>query len=240
VGSRVLVVEHEVGAPAAWLGEWLEAAGVELDVRRPYAGDALPRDLEEHDGLLVLGGGVDAWDDVAAPWLPDTRALVRLAEATHRPTLGLCLGHQVATMALGGEVGRNPAGTTIGVLPVGWGDEAADDPLLGALTGASAASHWNNDVALSLPPGARVLARSPDGAVQAARLGEFVWGLQCHPEAGPAVLQMWVDHDGAPHAERGIDLDAFMAAARARQDELRSSWQPLGEAFAALLVGVRR
>ena len=109
-----------------------------------------------------------------------------------------------------------------------------------ALTGASAASHWNNDVALSLPPGARVLARSPDGAVQAARLGEFVWGLQCHPEAGPAVLQMWVDHDGAPHAERGIDLDAFMAAARARQDELRSSWQPLGEAFAALLVGVRR
>jgi GMP synthase (glutamine-hydrolysing) len=240
VGSRVLVVEHEVGAPAAWLGEWLEAAGVELDVRRPYAGGALPRDLTEHDGLLVLGGGVDAWDDVAAPWLPDTRALVRHAEAARRPTLGLCLGHQVATMALGGEVGRNPAGTTIGVLPVGWGDEAPFDPLLGQLTHASAAAHWNNDVALSLPVGARVLARTPDGAVQAARLGESVWGLQCHPEAGPDVLQMWVDHDGAPYVERGIDLDAFLATARARRDELRGSWEPLGKAFAALLAGSRR
>jgi GMP synthase (glutamine-hydrolysing) len=177
---------------------------------------------------------------VAAPWLPDTRALVRVAEESRRPALGLCLGHQIAVAALGGEVGRNPAGTTIGVMPVGWGDEVREDPLLGALADASAASHWNNDVALRLPDGARVLARTPDGAVQAARLGEFVWGLQCHPEAGPTVLQMWVDHDGAPHVEQGIDLDAFMATARARQEELRTSWQPLGEAFAALLAGVRR
>jgi len=242
--STILVVEHEAGAPAAWLGDWLAAEGVTLDVRRPYAGSGagstLPAHLEGFDGLLVLGGGVDAWDEASAPWLPDTRALVRAAEETQRPALGVCLGHQIATLALGGEVGRNPAGATIAVLPVGWGDEAAEDPLLRDLTGASAVPHWNNDVALRLPDGARVLARSPDGAVQAARLGEWVWGVQCHPEAGPSVLQRWVDEDGEPYRRRGFDLDGFLATARRRETELFTAWQPLGAAFAALLAGARR
>ena len=60
---RVLVVEHEPGAPAALLGQWLVDAGAELDVRRPYAGDALPDSLDDHDALLVLGGSMGAHDD---------------------------------------------------------------------------------------------------------------------------------------------------------------------------------
>ena len=89
--------------------------------RRPYAGDVLPDDLGDHAGLLVLGGAMDSWDDAGSPWLPQTRELVRRAEAEGRPVLGICLGHQVATLALGGDVGRNPAGSTVAVLPVGWG-----------------------------------------------------------------------------------------------------------------------
>ena len=57
--QTVLVVEHEAGAPAGWFGEHLEAAGLRLDVRRPYAGDDLS--VEAYDGLLVLGGAMDSW-----------------------------------------------------------------------------------------------------------------------------------------------------------------------------------
>ena len=53
---RVLVIEHEDDAPAAWFGRWLSEAGAELDVRRPYLGQDLPTDLGDHDALLVLGG----------------------------------------------------------------------------------------------------------------------------------------------------------------------------------------
>jgi len=108
------------------------------------------------------------------------------------------------------------------------------------VTGASLAAHWNNDVVLTPPRSARVLARSPDGAVQVARLGESVWGVQCHPEAGPSVLQRWVDEDGAPFRARGVDLDGFLASARRHEQALRASWQPLAQSFATVLAGVRR
>lgn len=230
----MLVVEHEEGAPAGWLGEWLVDAGVDLDVRRPYAGDVLPADLSAHQGLLVLGGGMDAWDDQHHGWLAPTRELVRNAEARGVPTLGVCLGHQLAVLALGGEVGRNPAGATLAVMPVGWLDDVSDDPLLGELPEATRASHWNVDVATRLPEGSRVLARTPDGAPQAARLGQFVWGVQCHPEAGPAILRRWAEDDGEPHRARGVDVDGFLAEAERRERALRDGWRPLGAAFAAL------
>lgn len=233
VGPSVLVVEHESGAPAGWLGDWLVEEGVRLDVRRPYDGEQLPEDLAEHDGLLVLGGGMDAWDDEHHWWLPPTRRLVRHAEETGTPALGLCLGHQLAVLALGGEVTRNPAGTTIAVMPVQWLSEAADDPVLGPVTGARRASHWNVDVATRLPDGSRVLARTPDGAPQAARLGSSVWGVQCHPEAGPAILQRWAEDDGEPHRAAGVDVDGFLADAARSAPDLQAWWRPLGGSFAA-------
>ena len=234
---RVLVVEHEEGAPAGWLGEWLSEEGLELDVRRPYAdgGPGLPGDLTDHDALLVLGGGMDAWDDSGHPWLAATRDLVREAASRDAPTLGLCLGHQLAVLALGGAVGRNPAGATIAVMGVGWLAAAADDPLLASLTGAARASHWNVDVATRLPDGARVLARTPDDAPQAARLAGSVWGVQCHPEAGPEILARWAEDDGEPHRAAGVDVDGFLTDAERSAGTLRESWRPLGRAFADLV-----
>lgn len=237
-GLTVLVVEHEAGTPAAWLGEALEELGVRLAVARPYAGEPLP-DIEGYDALLVLGGAMDSWDEETAPWLPGTRELVRAAEATGVPTLGLCLGHQVAVGALGGEVARNPAGSTVAVIPLGWLPESTNDPMLGALIGAQHAVHWNNDVASRLPEGAVVLARSPDGAVQAARLGHHVWGVQFHPEAGPLVLEQWVEEDGHDYRAHGIDLDALVTDARTYETELRAECRRLAEAFAALASRTR-
>jgi GMP synthase (glutamine-hydrolysing) len=231
----VLVVEHEASTPAAWLGEWLESDGVALDVRRPYAGEPLPDDLAEHRGLLVLGGSMDSWDDAGFRWLPQARALVRDAEERTVPALGICLGHQIAAAALGGRVGRNPAGGTLAVVEVGWDTGAAEDPLLGPLGDATVAVHWNDDVVLELPAGATRLATSPDGAVQAARLGRSVWGVQFHPELGPELLEEWIAEGGAPYHEQGLDLAAFLADVRRWEPELRRSWRGLATSFAALL-----
>ena len=61
--ARLLVVVPSETDPPARLGAWLAQAGLELDERRPGAGDDLPETLDGFDGLLVLGGPQSAMDD---------------------------------------------------------------------------------------------------------------------------------------------------------------------------------
>lgn len=231
----VLVVEHQADCPAGWVGEWLAEAGSAVDVRRPYRGEELPEDLARHGGLVVLGGSMDAYADDRYPWLTEVRQLVRFAAEERVPTLGICLGHQLAAVALGGKVHKNPLGQQIGLLEIGWTDAAADDPLLGAVRDARIAVQWNHDVVAVLPPGGEVLARTPAGEIQAARLAPTVWGVQSHPEVGEEIVTVWAEDDRDSAVQRGVDVDAYVAKVAAASEELRTAWQPLATAFAALV-----
>ena len=234
-GPRVLVVEHEAGAPAGLLGTWLVEAGALLDVRRPYAGDALPADLAGHDVLLVLGGSMGAHDDADHPWLTLTKELLREAAATGVPALGICLGHQLAAAALGGRSAPDPAGQQLGLLEVGWTPAARDDALVGPLTRtAGRGLHWNGDVVAPAPEGTVVLARSPGGRLQAARFAPTVWGLQLHPEVDEAIVATWAAEE--EHPDRYAPVVREVAGAHA---ELERAWRPLAAALLAAPRGAQ-
>jgi GMP synthase (glutamine-hydrolysing) len=231
----LLVVEHESDAPAGWMGEWLVDAGLLLDVRRPYAGQALPVDLRAHSGMLVLGGEMGAYDDALHPWLGEVKQLVVVAARDRHPALGICLGHQLAAVALGGTVARNPRGQQVGVLDVGWTEAARRDPLVGGLRTSGAptpAVQWNNDLVTRLPDGAVELARTGAGELQAARYAETVWGVQWHPEVGEEIIGAWAEHDRDAAVERGVDVDAHVAEVAAARTALRAAWRPLADRFA--------
>jgi GMP synthase (glutamine-hydrolysing) len=230
---RVLVVEHEAGCPPALFGTWLEEASCALDVCRPWAGDELPEPTA-YDALLVLGGEMGAYDDDLHPWLAPVKQAVRDAAEVGLPTLGICLGHQLAAVALGGTVARNPRGQAVGVLETGWTAAAADDPLMGGHVGRERGIQWNNDIVTVPPPGATVLATTPDGDLQVAMLAPTEWGVQLHPEADAEIVRAWAEGDRADHLERGIDTDAALAEIDAARDELDESWRPLAERFAVL------
>ena len=234
MNAPILVVQHETDCPTGWVGDWLVEAGAELDVRHPYRGDDLPSDLHGYSGLIVLGGSMGSNDDAENPWLTATKALIREGAVRRVPVLGICLGHQLCAVALGGEVVRNPRGQQIGVIPVGWTDEAAADELFGAMVGPVRAVQWNNDIVRRLPEGAVLLAETPAGEVQAARFAPTVWGVQWHPEAGHDIIRTWVDEDRDEAAERGINVDFHVAAVAEAEQEMRATWRPLAERFLAL------
>lgn len=228
---RILVVQHQEDCPPALLGRWLLDAGCGLDVRHPYAGDDLPADLAGHDALLVLGGSMGANDDETHAWLPATRGLIRTAAAGPTPVLGICLGHQLAAVALGGTVEVNRHGRQFGVLPMGWTDAAAGDPVLGSRP--ARAIHWNNDVVTGLPAGAVAMAHAPDGTVQAARLAGSVWGVQAHPEVDDEIVARWADDE---RDEIGPALvDRALTEMERAGPELAAAWQPVAAAFLGVL-----
>ncbi len=229
------MVEHDAECPPALFGAWLAEAGCDLEVCRPYAGDGLPA-LAAYDGLLVLGGPMGAEDDERHAWLGPVKDLVRGSRDTGVPVLGICLGHQLIAIALGGRVERNPRGQQVGLLEVGWSGATGDDPLFGPLATPRRGVHWNDDVVTELPPGAVLLATAAGGEVQAARFAARVWGVQLHPEVDVPVLLPWAESDRGSHETRGIDTDAVLREVDAARPELDAAWRPLAAGFAALVA----
>jgi GMP synthase (glutamine-hydrolysing) len=224
----VVAVLHNLQRPfLGHAGPALRAAGVELDERRLRDGDGLP-ELDEVDGMLVLGGEQNALD----PGLEEQAALLR--EATERgvPLLGVCLGAQLLSHALGGEVRRlerrHLDWLALEPLPA-----AAGDPVLGSLPPGAAGIHWNED-GFSVPPGAVELLRSPAGSGEGFRAGECAWGVQFHPELDEAALEHWYVDWHTALEQAGVTE----ARARAADREHLAGQRALSEAIFGGFGGV--
>lgn len=204
--------------------------GVQVRLVRAYAGED-PSGVR--DGLLVLGGETNAYDD--APAVAVTRALLSDAVAAGVPVLGICLGAQLLAVAAGGRVHVDaPPGREAGVVDVRWRPEVAADPLLGALAADAGRSTpmptMHGDAIVDLPRGATWLAASRTYPYQAFRVGERAWGLQFHPEASPATMHRWAELAGDADVAA---IDAAVAAADAR---VLVAGRRIAETFAELVV----
>jgi GMP synthase-like glutamine amidotransferase len=228
----VLVVQHAEIESVAALEPVLREQGCELAVVRPDLGDAVPADLTDHTGLIVMGGMMSATtDDGFASRLAEI-ALLRDALDTAAPVIGICLGAQLLAAAAGGAVyaGREPE---IGWKPVTFTDAAATDPLLAGVASPLTVLHWHGDT-FDLPPGATHLASSAQYPNQAFRVGERAWGLQFHVEVDEAQVECFIAESGGevPGAPGGAD--AIRRDARAAAPRLVGVQQQIATQFARL------
>jgi GMP synthase (glutamine-hydrolysing) len=233
---RLLVVQHEDDCTPAWFGEWFLEGGLEYDVVRGHRGEPVPLVLDGYAGLVVLGGEMGAADDATCPWLTPTKALIASTVAGGRWFLGICLGHQLAAVALGGEVVVNPSGRALGLMPIRLTDDGRRDELLSVIGSGARSLQWNSDVVSRLPPGATRLATASDGSVLAARYGPRAWGLQFHPEASPDVFAMWATAGTAANPGDGPQLSAVAASLVLAEAQLRRDWSALALRWAELVA----
>jgi GMP synthase (glutamine-hydrolysing) len=234
-GPRIAVVQHEADCPPALFGGWLTDAGAELEICHAYAGEALP-DPETYDALVVLGGAMGANDDADSPWLAPVRMRIRAHAADGVPVLGICLGHQLAAVALGGVVETNSRGQTFGLRTLGWTPDAHLDPLMSTVATPRRGVHWHDDVVTDVPEGTVVLAQAEGVEVQAARFAPTVWGVQHHPEVEADLIRPWAVADRELHLAQGLDTEAVLAEIDAARDELEAAWRPLAARFVELSV----
>ncbi len=218
--TAVIIANPVIGAELGHLGEWLAARG--FTVRRLVRDDVLPVDAADDADLLILMGSIwtmarpmtEETDDAhAAAAIAAEVALVQRWLEFNRPLLGICFGGQLLSVALGGDVRRQPA------IHIAWETPSTE---MEALRGPWVLLH--ND-AFTVPDGTELLAEA-DHAPIAFRRGR-AWGVQFHPEVDePILTQMFADIGAS------VDVSAPpIEALRVRADEQRADSMRLFDRF---------
>ncbi len=239
--ARLLVVVPSDTDPPARLGAWLAQAGLELDERRPGAGDDLPATLDGFDGLLVLGGPQSAMDDeTTSPELVGVRRLLAQALEADLPTLAVCLGAQLLAEVGGGRVRKGVDGPEVGATLVAKRDAADADPLFGPLPMTPDVIQFHHDEIAELPRGATLLASNPAYPHQAFRVGRRVYGVQFHIETTPEIVEEWATRDVVGVAASPFDRETICARSAAVHPDLEEVWAPFAARFADLVLSGAR
>lgn len=220
--------------PLGPLGDWFAEAGASID-SRSMPEHELPSSLDDHDGIVVLGGRMKAEQDDRYPWLAAVRSLLSAAVAHDKSTLGICLGAQLLAAAAGGRVRAGHDGPEIGPALVAKKDAAWTDPLFADLPLLQDVLEFHTDEIAQLPPGAVLLGSSPRYENQAFRLGRKVYGLQFHIETTPDVVLRWAADlgEGADAVPASLDEEALTQA----HADIAETWRPFAHRFVELAAG---
>lgn len=222
---KILVLQHASVEHPGVFRRFLDEDGHRSDTVNLQLGEALPP-IERYDGLWVMGGPMDVWQEQEHPWLPAEKAFIREAvEGRGVPYLGLCLGHQLLADALGGSVG--PAATPeIGVMDVQLTEEGASGVLFDGLPARIPCLQWHSAEVRTMPAGATCLATSPACAVQAMKWGTRAYSAQFHIEMDADTVASWA---GIPEYSASLEsamgagaLERLAADVAARLDEFNA------------------
>ena len=155
-----------------------------------------PAGPQDADGWLITGSKHGAYEDHA--WIPPLEDLIRSINATGKPLIGVCFGHQIIAQALGGKVEKFEGGWSVGRTQYTLDGQ----PL--------ALNAWHQDQVTQLPESARVVGSSDFCANAMLAYGDNIWTIQPHPEFNPAFVDGLIKTRG-----KGVVPDAQLEAATA-------------------------
>lgn len=173
---------HEIECFASSLGVAPSGLGVVDMLARVPSGDEL-----RSAGAVLMGGSGDYSSLDPHPWIGRMVAYVReQLIPSGVPTFASCFGLQITTLALGGDMMRDPPNREVGSIDLTATPEAASDPLFAPLPPSFVGQAGHTDRAVRLPPGATLLATSAKCPINAFRVeGRPYWACQFHPELDP-------------------------------------------------------
>ena len=220
--KRALIIRH--AAPetlAANFTEVLEQHGFQLEPLNVFAWAPTyhhfdPPPLEEVDLVVALGGPMSANDDY--PAIHQEQDYLGEAMGMGKPVLGICLGSQIMSAALGGTV-EPTGGYQFGLRKLYVTAEGDADPVFGKITVPLAPTLHGE--CFSVPSGATQLAEGfmlcRDGSYHrinmAFRHGNS-YGFQFEPQLTLDELRVWDKELSGDYKLMGDGFDPEEEAAR--------------------------
>ncbi len=200
----LIVFQHSDSARPGRLGATLRDHGLLLTILRPDRGDEIPPDLDGVDGVISLGGPQSCAAGAERPvWMDLEMEFLRCAHDAELPVVGVCLGHQMLAMALGGEVQRMPK-PEIGFCDIEISPAGQTDAILSGIPWRSPQFSHHEDEVKKAPPGATALASSKACAVQSFRAGIRSYGFQFHFEADRPMVDVFTRSSPEQLAAAGL------------------------------------
>jgi GMP synthase (glutamine-hydrolysing) len=187
----LVCVRHQETAPLGIIEDVLRSLSIEWSYLDAWERGAFPT-AAEISGLIVLGGEMNADQLDAYPFLRSVRNLMGEALSEGVPVLGVCLGAQIMTRALGAKVTPAPV-REIGFLPVKATATGSSDPVLEPFAPESTVFQFHEDEC-ELPTGCELLFEGTGVSVQAFRAGAAAYGVQFHFEVTGREIESWCDN----------------------------------------------
>jgi GMP synthase-like glutamine amidotransferase len=170
--------------------EWISLSGHSLTSTRFFESAILP-EISDIDWLIVMGGPMSVNDEKQYPWLAAEKRFIRKAIDEGKTVLGICLGSQLVSAALGAKVYPNKE------KEIGWFDIeltcfAKSDKLFCDLGDRLKVFQWHGDT-FDIPEKAVHLAFSKGCKNQAYSYKDKVLALQFHLEPTEISLRQMID-----------------------------------------------
>ncbi|WP_036481503.1 type 1 glutamine amidotransferase [Myxosarcina sp. GI1] len=191
---NLLIIQNSQLASLGYLGKCIVERNVNIEIVTLFSNDVLPTNINSYDGLIILGGAMNAEDDESYPYLEEIVRLIHLFAVKHLPILGICLGAQLIARAFGKRVYQHQE-EELGFTPLyPLSEVTKTDPLLKNCLEPIRIMEWHFDT-FDLPDEAKLLLTGDKCHNQAYRISDNIYGFQCHFEVDEAIILSWIDEN---------------------------------------------
>ena len=190
---KAIVLQHIKIEDPGYIKDLMLADGWNLTTIELDEGDKIPKNLNEFDVMLCMGGPMDTWMGKEFPWLVEERLRIKeFVLDMEKPFLGFCLGCQLLGEVVGGQVVKSSV-PEIGILDVSFSEDKKQDRLFSSFPDKIKALQWHSYEVKNIEKNKNVtlLASSSSTKYQIFKYKKHAYGIQFHIEVKNNTVSDW-------------------------------------------------